>query len=160
MHTAELGYVTLYAPQIDRAAGRLETDLVLSGTAGTPLIDGTIRLSEAELDQYQVNLAMRNANLTARLHGNALEFEGGATIGEGKMTTQGRLEWRDSLPYGKFHLEGERLRVAYVPEARIDASPNLDFEIDRTAHHGDRKGRGAVSEDRAHRPAQRRAVFV
>ena len=78
MHTAELGFVTLYAPQIDRAAGRLETDVVLSGTAGTPLIDGTIRLSDAELDQYQVNLAMRDANLTARLHGKALDFEGGA----------------------------------------------------------------------------------
>ena len=34
------------------------------------------------------------------------------------------------LPYGKFHLEGENLRVVDVPEAQIDASPNLDFKID------------------------------
>ena len=35
-----------------------------------------------------------------------------------------------SLPYGKFHLKGERLRVANVPEAHIDASPDLDFDIE------------------------------
>ena len=130
VHTAELGFVTLYAPQIDRAAGRLETQLALSGTAGTPLVDGTIRLSEAELDQYQVNLALRGASLTARLHGNGLDFDGAARIGNGEMRTNGALVWRDALPYGKLHLEGDRLRVADVPEAHIDASPNLDFDID------------------------------
>lgn len=130
VRTAELGFVTLYAPQIDRAAGRLETDLALSGTAGTPLIDGTIRLADAELDQYQVNLALREANLNARLQGNGLEFDGTARVGEGRMRTHGKLEWREAMPYGKLHLEGERLRVADVPEARIDASPNLDFEIE------------------------------
>jgi translocation and assembly module TamB len=130
MKTAELGYVTLYAPQIDRAAGRLETDLKLSGTAGAPLVDGTIRLSEAELDQYQVNIALREANLVAHLIGNALDFEGSARIGEGRMSTSGKLAWRDSLPYGSFQLQGTQLRVADVPEARIDASPDLDFAID------------------------------
>jgi translocation and assembly module TamB len=130
MKTAELGYVTLYAPQIDRAAGRLETDLKLSGTVGVPLVDGSIRLSEAELDQYQVNLALRDASLVAHLIGNALDFEGSARIGEGQMSTRGKLAWRNALPYGSFELEGTRLRVADVPEARIDASPDLDFTID------------------------------
>ena len=33
------------------------------------------------------------------------------------------------LPYGKFHLEGTNLRVADIPEAQIDASPDLDFAV-------------------------------
>src|SRR5262249_12186406 len=35
--TAELGFITLYAPEIDRVAGKLVTDLAVSGTLGTPL---------------------------------------------------------------------------------------------------------------------------
>lgn len=133
VHTAELGFVTLYAPQIDRAAGKLEAEMTFAGTAGTPLLDGDVHLSDAELDQYQVNMALRNANLNARLRGNGLDFDGTARIGEGQMRTDGKLAWHDALPYGKLHLEGERLRVADVPEARIDASPNLDFAIDGRA---------------------------
>src|SRR5207253_3768574 len=33
------------------------------------------------------------------------------------------------LPYGKFHLQGTNLRVADVPEAQIDTSPDLDFNV-------------------------------
>ena len=100
------------------------------GYAGTPLVDGMIRLSDAELDQYQVNLAMRGAMLEARLAGNGLDFTGSARIGKGEAHTNGRLEWRDAMPYGKFQLEGQNLRVVDVPEAQIDASPDLDFRID------------------------------
>ena len=106
--TAELGFVTLYAPQIDRAAGRLAADLKLTGTAGTPLVNGMIRLSDAELDQYQVNLALRGAMLEARLAGNGLDFNGSARGSAKARPYQGPLEWRDSLPYGKFNARGNK----------------------------------------------------
>jgi len=32
--------------------------------------------------------------------------------------------------YGKFHLQGTNLRVADVPEAQIDASPDLEFDVE------------------------------
>src|SRR2546430_7456441 len=47
----------------------------------------------------------------------------------GSITAHGRFEWRELLPYGKFHLEGANLRVADIPEAQIDASPDLDFSV-------------------------------
>jgi len=128
-HTAELGYVTLYFPEIDRAAGELEANLAFSGTLGTPLIEGSVKLSNTELDFYQVNLSLRETQLEAKLHDNALDFTGSAHIGQGSLSAHGRLAWRDSLPYGQFHLEGTDLRVADIPEAQIDASPNLDFDI-------------------------------
>ena len=128
--TAELGFITLYAPEIDRVAGKLAADLAVSGTLGTPLIDGTLKLSDAELDLYQVNLALRGAQLEARLMRNGLDFTGSARIGAGNVSAGGRLEWRDAQPYGKFKLEGQNLRVVDVPEAQIDASPHLDFKID------------------------------
>ncbi len=89
-----------------------------------------LKLTDAELDLYQVNLAMRGAQLEARLAQNGLDFDGSANIGAGNVATQGRIEWRNAMPYGKLNLTGENLRVVDVPEAQIDASPALDFKID------------------------------
>ncbi len=130
VQTAELGLITLYAPEVDRVAGTLVTDLAIAGTLGAPLLDGTLKVSDAELDLYQVNLAMRGAQLEARLLRNGLDFDGSAHIGAGNVSTKGRLEWRDAMPYGNFELKGQDLRVVDVPEAQIDASPDLDFRIE------------------------------
>jgi translocation and assembly module TamB len=127
--TAELGYVTLYFPEIDKAAGKLDVNLAITGTLGTPLLEGSIKLSNTELDFFQVNLSLRQTEFAAQLHDNALDFSGSAHIGQGTLSAHGGLAWRDSLPYGQFHLEGTELRVADVPEAQIDASPTLDFTI-------------------------------
>jgi translocation and assembly module TamB len=129
MRTAELGYITLYVPQIDRAAGRLNTDLQFSGTVGQPYLDGIIELSDAEIDQYQVNLNLRAASLRAEINRNELSFNGRARIGDGQMSTRGSVLLRDSLPYGIFQLRGASLRIVNVPEARIEASPDLNFAI-------------------------------
>lgn len=129
-HTAEIDFLSLYLPQIDRAASRIEADLTASGTVGLPLVDGIIKLENGELDLYQVNLALRATELTARLRENAIEFDGKAQIGNGSAEAKGRLAWRKSLPYGEFNLTGDKLRIADIPEAQIDASPDLDFKID------------------------------
>lgn len=130
VQSAGLGLITLYAPDIDRVAGHVVTDLSVAGTVGTPLLDGTLKLTDGELDLYQVNLAMRGAQLEARLHENGLDFAGSARMGGGNVSTKGRLEWRDAKPFGKIQLKGENLRVVDVPEAQIDASPDLEFRVD------------------------------
>jgi translocation and assembly module TamB len=130
VQTAELGLITLYVPEVDRVAGRLVTDLTVAGTVGAPLLDGMLKLTDAELDLYQVNMAMRSAQLEARLARNGIEFDGSARIGGGNVSTKGRVEWRDAMPYGKLALNGENLRIVDVPEAQIDASPALDFKIE------------------------------
>jgi len=127
--TGELGFVTLYLPQIDRTVGRLTADLKLDGTLGTPYTDGTLALADAELDFYQINLALRQVSLKARLNDNTLQFDGAARVGQGGVSTNGKLEWRDALPYGQISIDGENLRVVDVPEAKIDASPDLNFRI-------------------------------
>jgi translocation and assembly module TamB len=127
--TSELGLVSLYAPDIDRAAGHLDADLQIAGTLGAPRVNGAIRLSDGEIDVYQVNLALRQIALQARLSDAGIDFSGGAHAGAGEVAASGHVEWRNLLPYGKFHLQGTNLRVADVPEAQIDASPELDFTV-------------------------------
>jgi len=128
-NTSELGLVSLYAPDIDRAAGALTADLQLAGTVGAPRISGSLKLANGEIDVYQVNLGLRQISLDARLADTGLDFNGAAHAGTGTVAAHGHLEWRNLLPYGAFQLQGSNLRVADVPEAQIDASPDLDFNV-------------------------------
>jgi translocation and assembly module TamB len=129
-HTPELNLISLYMPDIDRAAGQLTVDVRIAGTFGTPLLDGAVKISDGEVDFYQVNLGLRELGLEARLTDNGLNFSGTARVGSGNTTAGGHLEWHDSLPHGKFTLKGSNLRVVDVPEARIEASPDLEFAVD------------------------------
>jgi translocation and assembly module TamB len=101
----------------------------LSGTLGTPKLAGVLKVSNGEIAVYQVNLALSQIALEARLGDAGLDFSGGAHVGAGTVSAGGHLEWRNLLPYGKFHLQGANLRIADVPEAQIDASPDLDFTV-------------------------------
>ena len=129
MATGELGFLTLYFPAIDRASGHFDANLSFEGTLAMPAASGIIKLSGAELDLYQLNLAMRALDLEARIVSNRLEFSSTAKAGAGTLASSGKIEWRDNLPYGEIRVNGENLRVIDVPEARIDASPDLDFHI-------------------------------
>jgi len=130
LQTGALELVSLYVPQVDRAAGQVRADVTVAGTVGTPRLSGELSVKDGELDVYQVNLAMRATALQARFMDNGLDFNAEAHLGNGTVSTQGHLEWRAGLPYGRFHLSGENLRVADIPEAQVEASPDLDFTAD------------------------------
>jgi translocation and assembly module TamB len=129
VQTAEVGLLSLYFPDVDRAAGHVAANVTVAGTLGTPLLRGELKLTDGEITNYQVNLSLRQVAFDAHLSDAGLDFEGSAHAGAGTVAVGGHLEWRNLLPYGKFHLQGANLRVADVPEAQIDASPNLDFNI-------------------------------
>ncbi|HLY52731.1 MAG TPA: translocation/assembly module TamB domain-containing protein [Steroidobacteraceae bacterium] len=127
--TSNLGLLSLYLPDIDRAAGQLHADVNFGGTLGAPLLDGAAKLAGGELDLYQVNLGLRGVALAATLNEKGLDFTASAQAGAGSAAADGHLEWRNLLPYGKVHLEGTSLRVVDTPEAQIDASPDLAFDV-------------------------------
>jgi translocation and assembly module TamB len=68
--------------------------------------------------------------MEARIVSNQLEFRSTAKAGPGTLSSSGKIEWRDKQPYGELLLNGENLRMVDVPEARIDASPDLKFRIE------------------------------
>ena len=129
MSTGELSFLTLYFPAVDRASGHFDANVTFEGTLGAPRASGVVKLSGAELDLYQLNLALRAVEMEARIVSNKLEFSSTAKAGAGTLASSGQLEWREGLPYGEIRVDGENLRVVDVPEARIDASPDLDFRI-------------------------------
>jgi translocation and assembly module TamB len=127
--TASLGLITLYLPDIDRVTGHVDANLTAAGTLGVPQFKGEVKLTDGEIDNYQVNIGLRAVNFDAHLSDSGLDFDGNAKAGAGQVKAGGHLEWRDLLPYGQFHLQGSNLRVADVREAQIEASPDLDFKV-------------------------------
>jgi translocation and assembly module TamB len=127
--TDSLSLIDVYLVDIDRATGRLATRVDIGGTLGEPTINGTLQIRDASLDIFQINLALRGLALDASFDATTLQLEGSSRLGEGRALFKGRLSWRGGEPFGDLHVEGERLQLVNVPEARIVASPNLDFAI-------------------------------
>src|SRR6185369_11566398 len=127
--TTGLAVLDIYVGGIDKASGRLTTNVAIAGTLGQPQIEGTLQLRDAQIDVYQVNLSLRALSLDAKFDAGALDLSGQTKIGDGNAKFNGRVAWKDREPYGNLHVEGENLRVVDVPEARIHASPNLDFKL-------------------------------
>ncbi|MGE0580705.1 MAG: translocation/assembly module TamB domain-containing protein [Steroidobacteraceae bacterium] len=130
LRTDSLGFLAVLVDSIDRSAGKLTADVQLSGTLGAPRLAGSLALRDGEFDFYQVNLPLRAVTLDARFVENTLALDGSLNAGDGKAKAAGRLSWRAGLPYGVITLQGENLRVANVPEARVFASPDLAFNIE------------------------------
>ena len=129
MTTDGLGLLEMLLGSVDRATGRLSTDVSIAGTLGQPEITGELQLRDAQIDVYQVNLALRDLSLDARFNAENLEISGQSRFGEGIAKFNGSLAWRNREPFGDLHVEGDRLRVVNVPEGRIEASPRLDFRL-------------------------------
>ncbi|MET0282692.1 MAG: translocation/assembly module TamB domain-containing protein [Steroidobacteraceae bacterium] len=127
--TDGLALLDIYVGGIDKATGQLSTRVDIAGTLGRPELSGLLQLRDAEIDIYQINLALRALSLDARFNNTTLDLTGQSQLGQGTAKFNGKLSWRDSEPFGDLHVEGERLLIVDVPEAHIEASPKLDFKL-------------------------------
>lgn len=146
--TDGLALLDIYVGGIDKANGRLITKVGISGTLSAPTLQGLLQLRDASIDIYQTNTQLRDLSFDANFNNDSLDFSGRSIFGNGcrdarpddqcMATFNGKLAWRDGEPYGNLHIEGKNLRVVDVPEARVEASPDLDFKI--AGHSIDAKG--------------------
>ncbi len=136
--TSKLQLVSIYLPGIDDVSGHLIAHASIAGTVAEPRLTGEVSVSNGTADLYQSNLRLRDAALTARLVDGGLVFDASARVGRGVARASGQMNWRDALPYGRLHLVGNDLRLVDTPEARLDASPDLDFQV--AAHRIDVTG--------------------
>jgi translocation and assembly module TamB len=130
LQTHSLGFIDSYVAQVDRVAGQLDANLALDGTLSALNLNGDLKLTNAEVDAYQINLSLRELNFEARLKDSVLQLNGSTRAGaDGHAQFDGELAWRDLLPYGQIHLSGDNLRVVNIPEARVQASPDVRMKF-------------------------------
>ena len=153
LQTQSLGFIDSYAAQVDRVSGKLDANLSLAGALGAPAFNGNLKVSGAEVDAYQINLALRELNFEAQLNDTVLRLDGRTKAGaDGHAEFKGELAWRNGLPYGQLHLGGENLRVVNIPEARVQVSPDVNMKF--TGHRIDVTGTVALPYARLQRPDQ------
>ncbi|MBS0386963.1 MAG: translocation/assembly module TamB domain-containing protein [Proteobacteria bacterium] len=153
LETHSLGFIDSYVAQVDRVSGQLDANLALGGTLAALVFNGDLKLTNAEVDAYQINLALRDLNFEARLKDTQLQLNGSTRAGaDGHAQFDGELAWRRLLPYGQLHLSGENLRVVNVPEARVQASP--DVRMTFNGRRIDITGTVALPYARLQRPDQ------
>jgi len=127
--TDRLGLLPMVVPDIDKAEGKLRARLTLSGTAAEPIAGGSVVLEDGLLEMYQTNLRLHDTQANVRLLDDGLRLESRGQAGDGRFEATGNFSWQDRELTGNLELRGDRLLVANIPEVRIEASPDLRFDI-------------------------------
>jgi translocation and assembly module TamB len=125
----QLGLLPLVVDAIDDAGGNVDLDFTIAGRLRAPRLAGHARLEDGKLDFYQANLRLRDLRADLSLDDTSLAIEAEGKAGEGTMQVDGKLGWRSRQLHGEMTLRGENLLLADVPEARVNASPDLRFVI-------------------------------
>jgi translocation and assembly module TamB len=144
--TSQLTLLPLLVDAIDNASGELALDFKIAGKVSAPVLQGEARLARGTLDFFQTNLRLRELQSTVRLEDTSLALDARGKAGDGTLAVNGQLGWKDRRLSGRLTLDGERLLVANLPEARVLASPNLKFTLDD--HRIDVAGEVAIPEAR------------
>lgn len=128
--TRELGLLPLLVPDIDRAGGKLEADLAVTGTLAEPQVTGSVTLGEGTMDFYQTNLRLQDVSARADFADNLARIDMAGRTGKGAFRVDGLLGWRERALAGTVNFKGEYLLLANVPELRVEASPDLVFRLE------------------------------
>jgi translocation and assembly module TamB len=130
LETTALDFIGAYETEVDRASGRLTSDLKLAGTMRAPRLTGDLALSDTKIDAYAINLSLRDVNLKAHLGDNSLTLDGSAAAGvDGHAAFSGNLGWENGVSSGLLKLSGQNLKVIDLPMARVIASPNVELKL-------------------------------
>jgi translocation and assembly module TamB len=115
----------LLIPEIDRAAGRLDANVVLGGTIGQPTFNGDFQVRDGVLELYRTNLKISALQADGSFDGDALRFDATGETAKGQLTVDGRFNWPEGVMTGSMRLRGDQLLVSDTPDLRILASPDI-----------------------------------
>ena len=115
----------LVVPEIDRAAGKMQGEVALSGTLGAPEFNGDFHLREGRLELYRTNLVVSNLVADGKFVGERLTFGAHGDTARGKLTVDGDFHWPKGVMTGAMHVRGDQLLVADTPDLRVFATPDL-----------------------------------
>lgn len=122
-----LALIDALMPQISGLQGRLESDLAVSGSLTDPHINGSAWLKQASADIKPLGISISHTEL--QISGGdtgRLEITGSSQSGQGQLTLKGNAGLDGSLD---MTLQGSDFQIARLPEAEIDASPDLQIKL-------------------------------
>jgi translocation and assembly module TamB len=118
-------------PFLDGDAGRLTTDIVISGTPSRPLANGSFSLHDAKLYYQPLGTTLSNVQVDARISDNnqlhlTSSFQAGD--GNGTITTSAAYE-TGQTPALEFSIAGKNLLLIDTAELRVQVEPDLQISV-------------------------------
>lgn len=121
----EFGLLNPFVPQLSNMKGNLKADLAVNGTAGKPVVNGTVKFTNGSVDFNELGVELRDIKLQALATANRsdrLQISGSAKSGQGAIKLDG---FADLQGTAELMLSGTDFEVAKLPEAQIAVSPDL-----------------------------------
>ncbi|MFZ5466367.1 MAG: translocation/assembly module TamB domain-containing protein [Pseudomonadota bacterium] len=131
LHYREPLMLAALIPALREPRGVLAGRLQLAGTLGQPSLFGGAQVSEASVVLPDLGIRVEEGELVINAGpGQYLTLQGGARLGSGRLSLDGRVDlaglpdWR-----AEFGLKGDNLTALRLPEASVQASPDLKIAL-------------------------------
>lgn len=113
-----------------RIDGRLDAELQFAGTLAEPRLNGSLRGEAIELALPEQGMRLRDGSFHAALEDGTLRV-GQLRLrgGDGTLTGEGRLAWREEHPDIRLQLRAERLQVVSRPDRLLILSGDGELAL-------------------------------
>jgi translocation and assembly module TamB len=129
---SDLGFVSLFSPELQAVKGQVESKLALRGSLKKPQVKGYLKLQEgrAELPALGITLDAINLEVHDQPATDQLGITGSLRSAKGTLALSGVL---DPLNYsGQIKLKGKDFQLAATNEIQAWISPDLSLSITPT----------------------------
>ncbi len=133
LNLRDLSRLSLIMPRLQNPRGVIAGDFKLSGSLAQPQLVGAAELQAGAIDIPELGLELREIDLqmtAPRL--DQLALRGGLKSGNGRLQMEGQIELDMEAGFpARLQLTGNELKVANLPVAEVEVTPDLTFERDR-----------------------------
>ncbi len=133
LNLRDLSRLSLIMPRLQNPRGVISGDFTLAGSLAQPQLVGSAALQGGALDIPELGLELREIALqmtAPRL--DRLALQGGLKSGNGRLQLEGQIDLDAEAGFpARLQLTGKELKVANLPVAEMEVTPELTFERDR-----------------------------
>lgn len=125
----DIGPVLAWVPQLDKAGGTLEADVILAGSLAEPRFTGHAALVHGYAEHQATGTVLRDIQLAGAVYQfNHTELNGSFTAGEGQGRLKANLRFDEFFqPDITLDLAGQNLTLLNVPDLQVIADPALEL---------------------------------
>ncbi|MFC1797289.1 translocation/assembly module TamB domain-containing protein, partial [Pseudomonadota bacterium] len=125
----DLDLLAIFIPVVNRAEGRFNADLVLSGSPVSPFFSGPLSLSNGLIANEATGLTLSDIQLSGEMIGSAkTQLTGSFRAREGTGNMQATLDFSDVLsPRVELSLHGKNLTLLDAPDLKVVAEPDVEL---------------------------------
>lgn len=111
---------------LDQVAGEINGQGKVSGPLMRPAVNGEITLSDGQVIDQRLPLAMEQINVSVALQGYHADIDGLIRANErSELEIDGELDWQTEQPKARVTLRGERLPIHVEPYAELEVEPDI-----------------------------------